>query len=115
MPRRPGNKAFARRIGAAIREHRRAKEIKQDELAHLIGCSRTLIGAVETGETVPSVENLFAIADTLDFSLDALRRPIDQVTQREMVATASWKRRARRAEARLKRVAAIVGVSVEDE
>jgi transcriptional regulator with XRE-family HTH domain len=61
-----------RALGMTIRECRIAKAWSQEELAHQAGLHRTYIGAVERGERNITVRNLWALADALDVTADAL-------------------------------------------
>jgi transcriptional regulator with XRE-family HTH domain len=108
MPRPPANKAFARRLGAFLREYRLTRGLSQAAVASKVGCSVSLVNMTENGHTTPSIENLFAMADSLDFSIDSLRLPMDKKTQVAMLTSASWRARAEIAEAKLKRMEMIL-------
>lgn len=48
---------------------RQEKNMSQEELADLAGCSRTSITSIESGRQVPSVFLAFRIADALDVDI----------------------------------------------
>lgn len=52
-------------IGKKISEYRRHSGISQANLAEQVGVSAKYISAVETGNEVPSLETIIAIADVL--------------------------------------------------
>lgn len=52
-------------LGQAIREHRDALGITQEELAHRTGLHRTYVGSVERGERNIGIENLVKFAEAL--------------------------------------------------
>lgn len=49
------------KIGTMIREKRNSQHLTQEELAEKVSLSIGMIGLIERGETMPSVENLDAI------------------------------------------------------
>lgn len=57
----PLRQALARNL----RDHRRARGLSQEELAHRAGLHRTFIGAVERCERNISVDNIGKLADAL--------------------------------------------------
>lgn len=59
-------------LGAAIREHRLAAGLSQEELAHRAALSRISIIRIEWGERSLTVERLHDIAVALDISPTAL-------------------------------------------
>jgi transcriptional regulator with XRE-family HTH domain len=62
-----------RRIVAAnVRHFRQAKDLSQDQLAHLAGVHRTYIGAVERCEKNISIDSMEKIAIALGCSLQEL-------------------------------------------
>lgn len=56
----------------AVRDQRLARGLTQAELASLAGVSRQLVGAVESGRHVPSVEAALDLARALGLSVEAL-------------------------------------------
>ncbi len=59
-------------MGDRLRAARRSRGFSLRELADRLGVSSSLISQVETGRASPSVSTLYAIANELDISLDAL-------------------------------------------
>lgn len=53
------------KIGIMIREKRNSQHLTQEELAEKVNLSTEMIGQIERGETMPSVENLDAIIQEL--------------------------------------------------
>ena len=58
--------------GDTIRKARIENEMTQEQLAEEINISPTHMKHIESEHRKPSVEVLFALADTLNFSIDAL-------------------------------------------
>ncbi len=52
-------------IGARVRRIRRSQDITQEQLAARIGVAPSTVVRIETGQTSPSVETLFKLADAL--------------------------------------------------
>lgn len=59
-------------LGDRIKELREDKNLKQDDLADLLGITRSAISSYETNTNTPSVEVLIKIADIFSVSLDYL-------------------------------------------
>ena len=59
-------------IGRRIRELRRAEGIGQEELAAIVGVSRSTIAGIETGGDRGGIETMVAIADHYKVSIDWL-------------------------------------------
>ncbi len=59
-------------LGNRIRKAREHAGFTQEELAALIGISRTAIARYESGDIEPKLRNLIAIADQLHVSCDYL-------------------------------------------
>ena len=59
-------------LGNIIKKAREQAGLTQEELAGLIGISRTAIARYELGEIEPKIRNLIAIAETLNVSIDYL-------------------------------------------
>ena len=55
-----------------IRRLRRARGLSQEELAGRLGVSRQSVSLWEQGETNPTLENIYAMADVLEVSFDEL-------------------------------------------
>lgn len=60
------------RLGVIVREKRNARHITQEELAEKVNVTTGMIGQIERGETMPSVETLASIIDKLDIDPKAL-------------------------------------------
>ena len=59
-------------IGNRLAEIRKAKKIKQTELAEKLNVSQQVISNIERGVTAPDIELLKIIADIYNISLDEL-------------------------------------------
>lgn len=59
-------------IGKNIRNFRRSKKMRQEDLAEKAGLSTNYIGSLERGEKVPSLETFIEIANVLGVSADML-------------------------------------------
>ena len=57
-------------MGQRIREARRRKDIKQEQLAEQIGIASESLGHIECGARKPSLQTLVNIANCLEVSLD---------------------------------------------
>lgn len=53
------------KIGTMIREKRNSQRLTQEELAEKVGLSTGMIGQIERGETMPSIESLDVIIKEL--------------------------------------------------
>lgn len=53
-----------------LKEIRESKKIKQKEIAELLGIHRSTYSKYETGDSEPSFDILFKIADILESSID---------------------------------------------
>lgn len=59
-------------FGKRLREVRKNKGLKQQEIAEQIGIKQNSYSDWENGKTEPSFENLIKLADVLEVSLDWL-------------------------------------------
>ena len=59
-------------FGKRLREVRKTKGLKQQELADRLGIKRNTYSDWENGKTEPSFESIVKLADLLDVSLDWL-------------------------------------------
>jgi transcriptional regulator with XRE-family HTH domain len=59
-------------IGARVRELRLAENIGQEELAAIIGISRSTLAGIETGKDRGGIETMIAIADHYKVPMDWL-------------------------------------------
>ena len=61
-------KTFSKTVlSRLLRQQRREKGLTQDEVARRTGINRALIGRAENGKFIPSLEQLQALAEALDF------------------------------------------------
>lgn len=60
------------KIGPRIKQLREENELKQNELAKLIGVDRTSLSSYENCKRIPDIFMLGRIADIFDISLDNL-------------------------------------------
>jgi transcriptional regulator with XRE-family HTH domain len=60
------------KIGERIKEARIARDMTRKALAEKIGATPSLLTNYENGDRVPSLQNLIAIARTLETSADFL-------------------------------------------
>jgi transcriptional regulator with XRE-family HTH domain len=61
-------------LGTNIRRLRKAKELTQQALADKAGVTPVHLHRIEQGQSSPSAEVLFAIADALGVKTDSLRQ-----------------------------------------
>ncbi len=61
-------------LGERIKNCRKSAGFSQDKLAELVGVSRQAVAKWEAGQSAPSTENLFRLADALDTTADMLLR-----------------------------------------
>lgn len=59
-------------IGERLQTLRKQKGMSQTELASAISVSRQTVSQWETGQTIPSIDNLYILKDVLDVSFDQL-------------------------------------------
>lgn len=62
-------------LGAAIKAARVENKITQEQLAEMIGIAPSHVKQIEAGNRNPSVEVLFKLAQTLNFSVDEIFFP----------------------------------------
>lgn len=63
---------FRRELGKAIADRRKFKKLTQDDLAGLIEVDTETISRFERGVSLPSIERLWVIAETLDSGMAEL-------------------------------------------
>ena len=61
-------------IGKRVREQRKKKKMKIEELAEAAGVGRNFIGEIERGLKMPSLNSVIKIVNALDISADVLLR-----------------------------------------
>ena len=59
-------------LGERIRQHRQRAKLTQEKLAELVGVSRQAVAKWESGQSAPSTENLFKLAQIFDTTVDLL-------------------------------------------
>lgn len=73
-------------IGISIQNHRKRLGLSQEELGQQLCVSRQTVSQWETGQTVPSVDNLLRLKEIFGISLDALCDP-DAETEAALAET----------------------------
>lgn len=59
-------------MGAVIQQKRKEKELTQEELARLMGVSKSSVSKWETGQTYPDIYLLPELATFFNISIDSL-------------------------------------------
>jgi transcriptional regulator with XRE-family HTH domain len=62
-------------LGAAVKAARTENKITQEQLAEIIGVAPSHVKQIEAGNRNPSIEVLFKLAQTLNFSVDDIFFP----------------------------------------
>lgn len=70
-------------LGLAIKQVRLKRELSQEKLAELAKLHRNFIGLIERGQTPPSVDSLFLIADALGITASELLRNTELLASEE--------------------------------
>lgn len=65
-------------LADTVSSHRKSRKLTQSQLSNLTGINRTLLSRLEAGEFTPSVDQLLALSEALDF------RPADLFTDPEI-------------------------------
>ena len=65
-------KEFFQRLSQMIRDKRKELSISQEKLAEMVGVTTSFVGQVERGESLPSVETLFAFVQCLNLDVNSL-------------------------------------------
>ena len=63
---------FLQRLSQMIRDKRKELSISQEKLAEKVGVTPSFVGQVERGESLPSVETLFAFVRFLNLDVNSL-------------------------------------------
>lgn len=63
---------FLQRLSQMIRDKRKELSISQEKLAEMMGVTPSFVGQVERGESLPSVETLFAFVRCLNLDVNSL-------------------------------------------
>jgi transcriptional regulator with XRE-family HTH domain len=74
---RPTLTALSQAVGARLRELRRDAELTQEQIARAIGSHRPIIGRIERGKHVLSVDVLQRYARALDLDVATVLAPVD--------------------------------------
>lgn len=80
-----------------LTRERKVRGLSQEELAQRLSVSRQAVSKWETGDSAPDLNNLLALADTLDLSLDTLcgrESPIPAATPTPALVDSSKRTRA---------------------
>lgn len=59
-------------IGSRIQAMRKERGMSQEELANKLSVSRQTVSQWETGQTAPSIDNIYTLKDIFGVSFDAL-------------------------------------------
>ena len=65
-------KEFLQRLSQMIRDKRKELSISQEKLAEMVGVTTSFVGQMERGESLPSVETLFAFVRCLNLDVNSL-------------------------------------------
>jgi len=65
----------AKRLGAAIKNARTEKKLTQEQLAEMVGITSVHLKQLEAGRRKPSVDILYRLARSLNFSVDSVFFP----------------------------------------
>lgn len=72
-----------RALGAAIRNHRKAMKLKQNDVSAETNLSRNYISDIESGRYAPSIDALSKLAVCLNMDLNILKMSEIQVVKNE--------------------------------
>ena len=67
-------------ISANIKKYREKNGLTQEELSSMMNISRQSVSKWETGQALPSIDNLILLSDLLELPLDQLVREADQLS-----------------------------------
>lgn len=97
-------------LGERIKECRQQAGMSQEKAAELVGVSRQAVTKWESGQTAPSTENLFRLAEVLNVPVERLLEQEGETVEGESVVEqvytlfrAEEDRRAQAEQARLRR------------
>lgn len=60
------------KLSSVVSKRRKEKDMTQDQLGELTGINRQVIGRIELGKTVPSLNQLQQLLDVLDIDFDSI-------------------------------------------
>lgn len=72
------NKIDLNKLAQLIQEKRKNKEITQDKLGEITGINRQVIGRIELGKSVPSVQQLDSLLETLNIDFQDILKSDDK-------------------------------------
>jgi transcriptional regulator with XRE-family HTH domain len=78
-------RALARHLAARLRELRARRDLTQDQVAAAIGCHESAVSRWESGERLPTLQDLVALCRLLEVSCDDLLGRAEQPVIRGMV------------------------------
>lgn len=64
-----------KRLGAAIKNARMEKKLTQEQLAEIVGITSIHLKQLESGRRKPSIDVLYILSHTLNFSVDSIFFP----------------------------------------
>ena len=67
-----------KKLGEAVRRHRKALKLSQEKLADLCGLHRTYIGGIERGERNVTILKLLQVTEALQIRIADLVRDIEE-------------------------------------
>lgn len=67
-----------KKLSQMIQEKRREKNLTQDSLGELTGINRQIIGRIELGKTIPSVQQLETLLQVLDIEFESILESNDK-------------------------------------
>ena len=79
----PARNATLAALGRAIRDHRVARGLSQEELGYRSRLDRTYVGSVERGERNATYETLVKLADGLEVDVVALAKTAERYRRQE--------------------------------
>ncbi|WP_201769111.1 helix-turn-helix domain-containing protein [Peribacillus psychrosaccharolyticus] len=79
-------------IGSKLKKARLEKKLTQENVANLLNLSRSTISSWEVGRSYPDLDNLVAISDLYDVSLDILLREDAKMVKQLSLDTKQKKR-----------------------
>ncbi|MBB6714400.1 helix-turn-helix domain-containing protein [Clostridium gasigenes] len=72
------NKINLEKLAELIQEKRKSKGITQDKLGELCGINRQIIGRIELGKSIPSVQQLDLLLEILDIDFKDILKSDDK-------------------------------------
>lgn len=79
-------------IGSKLKKFRLEKKLTQENVANILNVSRSTISSWEVGRSYPDLDNLVAISDLYDVSLDTLLREDSNMIKKLSLDTKQKKR-----------------------